>query len=131
MSNLNITDLSNDFSAHPLTADVSVKKNAEAIKQSLKNLLFLNKFDKPFDPNLDSGLRELLFENFPEPFLQDAIEKKVQYIISRYEPRVRPLSIIVRRLEDANTLQIEINYKIRNQEELAPQTLQIAIERIR
>jgi hypothetical protein len=64
MRNFNITDLSSDFSVHPLTGDVAVKKNADAIKQSLKNLLFMNKFDKPFDPSLDSGLQEVLFENF-------------------------------------------------------------------
>jgi len=131
MINLNITDLSNDFSAHPLTGDVAVKKNLDAIKQSLKNLLFLNKFDKPFDPKLDSGLREVLFENFPEPFLQDIVQRKVEYIISRYEPRVRLSSVEVQRRDDENTLQIDISYRIANQEDIAPQNLLIAVERIR
>lgn len=131
MNKLNITDISNDFSAHPLTGDISVKKNADAIKQSLKNLLLMNRFDKPFDPNLNSGLREVLFENFPDPITQDIIEKKVQYIIGRYEPRVVLKSVEVQSLYDKNLLQIDITYSLRHDSVLEPQSLQIALERIR
>lgn len=131
MNKLNITDISNDFSAHPLTGDISVKKNADAIKQSLKNLLLMNRFDKPFDPNLNSGLREVLFENFPDPIIQDIIQKKVQYIIGRYEPRVVLKSVEVQSLYDKNLLQIDITYSLRHDSALGPQSLQIALERIR
>lgn len=131
MIKFNITDLSNDFSAHPLTGDITVKKNADAIKQSLKNLLFMNRFDKPFDANLDSGLREVLFENFPDPIAKDIIEKKVQYIIGRYEPRVVLRSVEVQTRYDENILQIDINYTLKHDNELPVQSLQIAIERIR
>lgn len=131
MIKFNITDLSNDFSAHPLTGDITVKKNADAIKQSLKNLLFMNRFDKPFDANLDSGLREVLFENFPDPIAKDIIEKKVQYIIGRYEPRVVLRSVEVQTRYDENILQIDINYTLKHDTELPVQSLLIAIERIR
>lgn len=131
MNKLNITDISNDFSAHPLTGDVAIKKDTDAIKQSLRNLLLMNRFDKPFDPNLNSGLREVLFENFPDPITQNIIEKKVQYIIGRYEPRVSLKSVEVQSLYDKNLLQIDITYNLRHDSAASEQSLQIALERIR
>ncbi|MFN9960527.1 MAG: GPW/gp25 family protein, partial [bacterium] len=95
MSKLNITDLSNDFSANPMTGDVSVKRDSDAIKQSLKNLLLLEQFDKPFNPDLNAGLRQFLFESLPEPILQDLIGQRVQYIIETYEPRIELVGVKV------------------------------------
>lgn len=131
MAKLNITDISNDFTKNPVTADISVKRDNDAIKQSLKNLLLLNKFDKPFNPDIDVGLREVLFENFPEPIRKNIISEKVEYIINKYEPRVQLQEVDVLSLEDENTLTIQITYGIANQSNLGSQSLQVNLERNR
>jgi phage baseplate assembly protein W len=131
MAKLNITDISNDFTKNPVTADISVKRDNDAIKQSLKNLMLLNKFDKPFNPDIDVGLREMLFENFPEPIRKNIIREKVEYIINKYEPRVQLQEVDVLSLEDENTLTIQITYGIANQSNLGLQSLQVNLERNR
>jgi predicted component of type VI protein secretion system len=130
-SNLNITDISNDFTSNPVTGDISVKKNIDAIKQSLRNLMLMKKFDKPFDPKLDVGLNEVLFENFPDPILKDIISKKIEYIISVYEPRIKLQNVEVQSVYEQNLLQIDITFTLKNQATEEVQNLQINLERIR
>jgi predicted component of type VI protein secretion system len=130
-TNLNITDISNDFTSNPVTGDISIKKNIDAIKQSLKNLMLMKRFDKPFDPKIDVGLNEVLFENFPDPILKDIISKKIEYIISVYEPRIKLQKVEVESLYEKNLLQIDITFSLRNQASEELQNLQINLERIR
>ena len=123
MAKLNITDISNDFTKNPSTGDINILKDGNAIKQSLKNLLLLNKFDKPFNPDIDVGLREVLFENFPDFIRKDIIDK--------YEPRVKLQEVDVVSSEDQNGLTIQITYGVVNQENLQSQSLQVNLERNR
>ena len=131
MAKLNITDISNDFTRNPSTGDINILKDGNAIKQSLKNLLLLNKFDKPFNPDIDVGLREVLFENFPDFIRKDIIVRKVEYIINKYEPRVKLQEVDVVSSEDQNGLTIQITYGVVNQENLQSQSLQVNLERNR
>lgn len=131
MTRLNITDISTDFNKSPITGDIPVKKDAEAIKQSLRNLLLMNKFDKPFNPEISAGLRSLLFENFPDPVRRDIIREKVQYIINKYEPRIALQDVELLSSEDENVLTIQITYNVINQENLQSQSLTVNLERNR
>ena len=131
MAKINITDISNDFTKNPITGDISVKKDSDAIKQSLKNLVLMDAFDKPFDPDLNTGLRDLLFENFPDPIRKTIITEKLEYIINKYEPRVQLEDVQVQNFDDEHVLGIQITYKIVNQENLPPQSLQVNVERNR
>jgi phage baseplate assembly protein W len=131
MAKIKITDLSNDFTSNPITGDISVKKDLDAVKQSLRNLMFLKKFDKPFDPLIDVGLNEVLFENFPDAILSDIITKKVEYIISKYETRALLQKVEVQNFDDKNLLQIDITFTLRNEDQSTLQSLQINLERIR
>jgi phage baseplate assembly protein W len=131
MAKLNITDISNDFTKNPSTGDITIVKDGNAIKQSLKNLLLLNKFDKPFNPDIDVGLREVLFENFPDFIRKNIIREKVEYIINKYEPRVKLQEVDVVSSEDQNGLTIQITYGVVNQENLQSQSLQVNLERNR
>jgi predicted component of type VI protein secretion system len=91
----------------------------------------LNKFDKPFNPDIDVGLREVLFENFPDFIRKDIISRKVEYIINKYEPRVKLQKVDVVSSEDQNGLTIQITYGVVNQENLQSQSLQVNLERNR
>jgi phage baseplate assembly protein W len=127
----NIKDLSNDFFLNPLTGDVSIKKGNDAIRQSLKNLLFLEAFDKPFNPAIDVGLSEVLFENLPLDVFQEIISSKINYIIKEYEPRVEVQKVEIEERQDENKLLIDITYKIKNQALQESQNLQLFLERVR
>jgi phage baseplate assembly protein W len=131
MAKINITDISNDFTSNPVTGDISVKKDLDAIKQSLRNLLLLNKFDKPFKPQIDVGLYDLLFENFPDPVFQTIISQKINYIISEYEPRVEVQKVEVENRYEDNMLTIDITFTLKNEKQATPQNLQINLERNR
>ena len=93
--------------------------------------MLMKKFDKPFDPKLDVGLNEVLFENFPDPILKDIISKKIEYIISVYEPRIKLQNVEVQSVYEQNLLQIDITFTLKNQATEEVQNLQINLERIR
>jgi phage baseplate assembly protein W len=80
-------DLDFSFQAHPVSGNLVIKKGADAIKQSVKTLLLLNVFEKPFS-TISGNIRNKLFVNFnyvSEQQMKDDIRK----ILENYEPRVR------------------------------------------
>jgi phage baseplate assembly protein W len=127
----NSKDLSNDFLLNPLTGDVSIKKGEDAIKQSLKNLLLMQKFDKPFDPQLDVGIQELLFEQLPLDVFTQLLREKINYIIKEYEPRVILQKVEMQELPDQNKVLIDITYSVKNTSFEQPQNLQLFLESVR
>lgn len=127
----NSKDLSNDFLLNPLTGDVSIKKGEDAIRQSLKNLLLMQKFDKPFDPQLDVGIQELLFEQLPLDVFNEILRDKINYIIKEYEPRVVLKEVEMQELPDQNKVLIDITYSVKNTSFEQPQNLQLFLERVR
>lgn len=127
----NSKDLSNDFLLNPLTGDVSIKKGEDAIRQSLKNLLLMQKFDKPFDPELDVGIQELLFEQLPLDVFNEILRNKINYIIKEYEPRVVLQNVEMQELPDQNKVLIDITYSVKNTSFEQPQNLQLFLERVR
>ena len=127
----NSKDLSNDFLLNPLTGDVSIKKGEDAIRQSLKNLLLMQKFDKPFDPQLDVGIQELLFEQLPLDVFNEILRDKINYIIKEYEPRVVLKKVEMQELPDQNKVLIDITYSVKNTSFEQPQNLQLFLERVR
>ena len=54
-------DLDMNFTPHPITGDLTIKKDTDAIKQSIKNIMLTNYYERPFKPALGGGFRELLF----------------------------------------------------------------------
>ena len=74
-------DLSVTFKKHPVTDDLITVKNKTAIAQSIKALLLTNPGERPFQPNLCSGLRDVLFE--PLDYGTAAlIKKSIREVIS-------------------------------------------------
>lgn len=121
-------DLDLDFIAHPVTGDVLQLKNKAAIKQSVRNLVMMSKFDKPFQPNINSRIRRLLFE--PDtPLTKVEIRKSIYDVLSRYEPRIKLMDVgVLYNLSD-NSYNITIKYQVINQPNI--ETLNIILERLR
>lgn len=108
-------DIDLAFGARPTTGDVFKKREADAVKQSVRNLLTTGKFEKPFQPNYGAGLFEFLFE-LDTMYDGDAVINNVKEAIRVYEPRVdyNSLEVIPKILTDHNSLQIDVVFKVIN-----------------
>lgn len=126
--NQDYADLDLDFIAHPTTKDVVIKRGADAIKRSVRNLILTNFYDRPFRPYIGSNVQKLLFENInplTAGFLKDAITE----VIENYEPRVKLIAVEVQFDIDNNGFNVILKYVILNRSE--PIITSIFLERIR
>lgn len=107
------SDIDLDFLSNPITKDVSLKYDVEAVKRSLRNLIFTRKNERFFRPNLYGGIHDLLFENFGSVQVV-TIRSKIENLIINYEPRVTEVEIELFEKQETNSLQINIYFKVRN-----------------
>ncbi len=122
------TDLDLDFLPHPITQDVTRKIDDEAIKRAVRNLILTNSYERPFHPELSSGIRELLFENMT-PLTAQVINNRIKDVIRVYEPRVDLIDVAVDMNLDANRYGVTILFRLKNT--MRDINLELALERIR
>lgn len=122
------SDLDLNFTAHPVTGDISRKFDENAIKQALKNLMQIRHFEKPFHSEIGSPLRELLFEPVT-PLTELMARRAIIDLIANFEPRVELIDVDVIASEENNTFYISITFRIVNTEK--PLTLDFVLERTR
>lgn len=99
------------FLKHPNTKDITILKDLDSVKQSIKNLILTSRGERPFQPTLGSNIRALLFEPgdyFTEFDLKEAIEETVL----NFEPRVRLLNVDVSGEEDYNRFRVSIEFQM-------------------
>lgn len=121
-------DLDLDFMKNPKTDALILKTGKEAIKRSIKNLLFTNKYERPFQSYIGSGLRDLLFENFT-PLTAIQVKDAVRLTLDNFEPRITVSEVIVEDDIDNNGINITLSYIIKNTNE--PIVTALFLERIR
>lgn len=121
-------DLDLDFFRHPTTSDVQRKTGSEAIKRSVRNLIFSNFYERPFRSFIGSGVRQMLFEN-ATPLTATFLETAIRDVINNFEPRVTIVSVRVSVDLDRNGFNAELQYIINNSVE--PVITSIFLERIR
>ncbi len=114
-------DLDFDFKAHPVSKDVVLKYNEEAVKKSLKSLILTSKYERPFQPSINSRIKKLLFENIT-PLLGVNLKSNIEDVIREHEPRVdvRGVDVIVK--EDENEIMVNIYFNIKNEPEIVSLT---------
>ena len=122
------TDLDLDFIAHPVSGDVSKKYDEFAIKQSVKNLILTNHYERPFHPEIGSQITGLMFENW-SPMLQSVIRQSIINTITNFEPRVKLIDVVVTPNADNNLVYASITFKIVNTN--TPITVDITLNRTR
>ena len=122
------SDLDMDLTINPLTKDVSSITGENTVKQALKNLLRFKKYDKPFHPEVDSGIMDLLFES-ANPIIMFQIKRKITEVITSYESRVRGLQVDIVDLSETNAYRIDVQFQIQNSVETYRTT--VIVERIR
>ena len=121
-------DLDLDFTAHPVTKDIVLKKDVEAVKRSIRNLILTNKYERPFQPNIDGGVTGYLFE-LATPHTIHNIESAIRNCIYNYEPRAQVLDVFVYGALDNNGFQVTLTFKVVNVPN--PVTVELFLERLR
>ena len=58
------SDFNNSFAVHPVKKDLSLKTDADSVKQAVKNLILTDKGERLMQPRIGCKIRSLLFENF-------------------------------------------------------------------
>ena len=104
-------DINLSFKRHPVTNDLVVIKNEDAIKQSVKNIIFTILGEKPFLPLFGSKMNSALFEldtNFNETKISDEISS----VLLNNEPRISNVLVSVSNPSDSHELNVTIQYDI-------------------
>jgi len=123
------SDLDLFFGKKPVGSDISKVTDIQAVKRSLRNLVNLNTFEKPFHPEIAGGIREMLFEPMT-PITAVVLTRKVEDVINNFEPRVRLVSVRALPDMDRNIYNVSIEFYVVN----APTELvdlSVILERLR
>ena len=104
-------DISLSFARHPVTNDVTVLKNEDAIKKSVINLCRTRLTERFFDDTLGTSIEDYMFELVNED-ISGPIEEEIKTLVRNHEPRIELTHIIVDANPDENNLYITVKYNI-------------------
>ena len=122
-------DISLSFTPHPVTKDLTVIKDANAIKRSVRNLVQTIPRERFFNPNLGTDIRGSLFD-FCDFGTASVIQQQIEITIENYEPRVDNLQIEVFPRPDQNEFEVNIYFDIVGQQ-FPSQAFQFILEATR
>ena len=122
------TDVDISFLANPASRDIAKKYDEYAIKQSIKNLVLTNHYERPFHPEIGSQVTALLFEPYT-PMLESMIQRAIIQTIENFEPRAKLISVDVNMKPDENDVEVTITFRIINTQ--APVTIDLTLQRTR
>jgi len=108
-------DISLSFEPHPVTKDITVIKNANAIKRSIRNIVQTIPGERFFNPILGSDVRSSLFE-FVDFGTASVIQKEIITAIENFEPRVYNIEVEAIAIPDNNEFEVNIYFDIIGQE---------------
>ena len=106
-------DLDLFFSRKQGSGDVNRITDVEAVKRSVRNLVLTNFYEKPFHPEIGSGVRDMLFENM-SPLTAVVLAKKVEDVIENFEPRARLVGVRALPNLDRNEYEVTIEFFVVN-----------------
>ena len=106
-------DLDLFFSRKNGTNDITKITDIEAVKRSIRNLVLTNFYEKPFHPEIGSGIRDMLFENMT-PITAVVLARKVEDVIENFEPRARLIGVRALPNLDRNEYEVTIEFFVVN-----------------
>ena len=106
-------DLDLFFSKKTERKDVNVLTDIVAVKRSVRNLILLNHYEKPFHPEIGSGIRSILFEPM-SPITAYVLSRKVEEVIENFEPRVKLVGVRAIPDLDRNSYEVTIEFYVLN-----------------
>ena len=104
-------DINLSFKRHPVTNDLVTIRDEDAIKRSVRNIIFTILGEKPFEPNFGSVINDALFDldtNLNEIRIQDEITSS----LNRFEPRIDNIIVTVSVVPDTNEMNCTVQYDI-------------------
>ena len=122
-------DLDLFFGKKSSDLDVNTVTDIQAVKRSIRNLVLMNTYEKPFHPEISSGVRDMLFE-LMTPVTAALLARQIQDVIENFEPRARLVGVKAIPDYDRNSYTVSVEFYIVN----APTELvdfSIMLERLR
>ena len=122
-------DISLYFTRNPVTSDVSTVTDIQDIKRAVRHLVLLNPGEKPFHPEIGTGVRAALFQNFTSP-IKALLRSRIEEQLRKYESRIEVTNVSFNDNIDNNELSCKIEFNVRN----APQQTEevdIFLQRLR
>ncbi len=121
-------DLDLDFDAHPVTGELSILEDEESVKRSVRNLVLMARYEKPFNPAIQCGIRQMLFEPL-SPITALHMRQNIISAIKQFEPRAHLMEVQVLAKTDQNAFSIEIYFRVKNAQNVV--SLDLTLERLR
>ena len=107
------SDLDLFFSAKSVSKDISKITDIQAVKRSIRNLVLLNHYEKPFHPEIGSGVRDMLFEPMT-PLTAHILTRKIEDVIENFEPRAKLIGVRALPKLDRNEYEVTIEFLVVN-----------------
>ena len=107
------SDLDLFFGRKTSNNDISKITDVQAVKRSVRNLVLLNTYEKPFHPEISSGVRGMLFENMT-PITANILARKIEDVINNFEPRARLISVTAIPDLDRNAYEVAVQFYVVN-----------------
>ena len=121
-------DLDLNFLIHPVRKDINKHKDEMAVINSIKNLMMTNHYERPFQPDLGSNVRRLLFENL-DKITAISMEREIRQVVENYEPRAQIKTLDILPDTDKNGFSVRMEFYIMNMTD--PVTINFFLERVR
>ena len=122
------SDIDFTFTKKPVTADVALSYDQQAVIRSIRNILLTRKYERKFNPAIGTNVDALLFENI-SPITASALENEISTAIRNYEPRATLNNVVVSALPDQNAYSVSLTFYIENATQ--PTTVTLLLERTR
>ena len=122
-------DVSMTFQRNPLNGDILGLKNENAIARSIRNIVFTIPGEKFFNQSFGSDINQSLFMNIDE-ISAVIIKDQISSSISRFEPRVNLVEVVINPNFDNNSFDATIIYEIIGAD-IPPQELQFVLQQTR
>ena len=106
-------DLDLFFGTKQASNDINKVTDIQAVKRSVRNLVLLNHYEKPFHPEIGSGIRNMLFENM-SPLTSHALTIEIEDVIVNFEPRVQLVGVKALPNLDRNEYEVSIEFYVVN-----------------
>jgi len=107
------TDLDLFFSKKATSKDISKVTDIQAVKRSVRNLILTNHYEKPFHPEIGSGVRGILFE-LMTPITAHVLTQQIELVIENFEPRAKLISVTAHPNLDRNEYECTIEFYVAN-----------------
>lgn len=124
------SDLDDSMEINPVTGDILKTTGVSSIIQSVMNLIQLGHYEKPFHPEVGSGVTQLLFE-LPSPVTCQLMAKEIRNTLQNFEPRVSVTSVLVEasQIGTISGFNATIEFNIVSVQQ--PVTIEIFLQRVR